>query len=87
MESLTEVDNPYFGCMVDYPVPIFEDKTMDLLQYHEDYNSGQIARVVKAMSNEKVINKDATKSNSPSMLWLNKIPMNALELQRILSPA
>ena len=40
----------------DSPPPIFEDKTMDLFCFNEDYNSGQLARVVTVMNNDNFIN-------------------------------
>ena len=36
--------------------PIFEENTMDLFCFNEDYNSGHLARVVAVMNNENVIN-------------------------------
>ena len=41
--------------MNDTP-PTFEDKTMDLFHFNEDYNSGQMVRVVAATNNENFIN-------------------------------
>ena len=41
---------------IDYPASIFEDKTMDLLQFNCDYNSSQLERVIDAMENEDIIN-------------------------------
>lgn len=58
LEVLSEVPHPYLECTVDYPLSLFDDKTIDLLEYNYDYNSGQLARVVKAMSNENVINRN-----------------------------
>ena len=56
--GLDGVPHLSLGCTVEYPLSIFDDKTVELLKFHEDYNSGQLARVVKAISNESVINKN-----------------------------
>ena len=45
----------YQNCTLDFPPSIFEDKTLAYNQFNSDYNGGNIARVVCAMSNERVI--------------------------------
>ena len=49
---------PYEHCTIDSPAPIFEDKTLDLAKFNDDFNSEQLCRIVDAMNNENVINKN-----------------------------
>ena len=49
---------PYEHCTIDLPPPIFEDKTIHLAKFNEDFNSEKLSRVVDAMNNKDVINKN-----------------------------
>ena len=47
---------PYSRCTIDHPNPIFHDKTIDIIRYHDDYNSDKLSRIVAAMNNQNVVN-------------------------------
>ena len=48
--------NQYSRCMINHPNPIFHDKTTDLNNFYDDYNSGKLARIILAINNQNVIN-------------------------------
>ena len=45
----------YRSCTIQDPEPVFEDKTLDLQQFHRDYDSKQLCRMTRAMENYSVI--------------------------------
>ena len=45
----------YNCCTINDPPSVFEDKTMDLCCFHEDYNSEKLARIANAINNKNVI--------------------------------
>ena len=55
VDEISTVDS-YAACTADYPEPVFEDKTIDLSKFIENYNSDKLGRVTEAMSCEAVIN-------------------------------
>ena len=58
LKDASGLNFPYEHCTIDSPKPIFEDKTLDLAKFNDDFNSEQLSRVVDAMSNKNVINKN-----------------------------
>lgn len=48
--------HPFGECTLNNPPPIFQDKTKALMRFNNDYNSGDLARVVDAMNNQEVMN-------------------------------
>jgi hypothetical protein len=45
-------------CTLDSPASVFDDKTSDFIQFNNDFNSGQLARVCKAMDNHKIVDRN-----------------------------
>ena len=50
--------NPYNDITLNHPPPIFEDKTTSYCKFIEDYDSGDLSRVVDAMNNIDIINNN-----------------------------
>jgi hypothetical protein len=75
----------YSECTMDYPKPIFEDKTMDVKQFNMDCSSGELARVVDAMVNRQVIdcNVLCPWSCSTSCQESGRLPLDLI-IQRML---
>ena len=51
-------DFPYSDVTIEYPTPIFIDKTIDVGIYDGDFNSGTLNGVINAMNNVQVMNKN-----------------------------
>ena len=49
-------EHPYIRCTLEHPISIFKDRTIDVHQYDQDYNSGQLCRIIKAMKKPNVVN-------------------------------
>ena len=76
---------PYDHITIDTPPSIFIDKTIDAEIFHDDFNSQQLSRVVKAMNNENVMNMNilCPWSCSTSLHQSGKVPLD-LMFQKIL---
>ena len=48
--------SPFDNVTINYPYSTFVDKTIDINKFHENFNSQQLSRVVKAMNNQNVMN-------------------------------
>ena len=49
---------PYSNITIELPAPVFIDKTIDVEIYDDDFNSGTFSRVINAMNNVEVMNKN-----------------------------
>ena len=50
--------NPYNDITLNHPPPIFDDKTTSYCKFIEDYDSGDLSRVVDAMNNIDIISNN-----------------------------
>ena len=55
-----ENNYPFENVTIDTPQSIFIDKTIPAENFHDDFNSQQLPRVIEAMNNEDVINMNVS---------------------------
>ena len=75
----------YQDCTTEEPPPIFEDKTRQLKQFEDDFNTGLLAKEIDTMKNEDIINKNilCPWSCTTSCRRSGKVPLNVI-IQRML---
>ena len=49
---------PYRDITLEFPTPIFVDKTIDVKKYNNDFDSGNLKQVINAMNNIQIINRN-----------------------------
>ena len=80
------MNDAYEGISINQPPSIFEDKTLDIKRFNEDFATGQLSNIVNAMNNENIINANilCPWSCSTNCRDSGKLPLD-LMIQRILN--
>ena len=50
------MNDAYEGISINQSPSIFEDKTLDMKRFNENFATGQLSNIVNAMNNENIIN-------------------------------
>ena len=86
IEEIINVGTEYENVTILDPPSIFEDKTIALSQFNNDFSSGQLANIVNAMNNEQIVDANilCPWSCSTNYQDAGKIPLD-LMIQRMLT--
>ena len=84
--ALADDNNSFEYVTISHPPSIFEDKTIALSKFNEDFATGQLSNIVNAMNNKDIINANTLCPWSCSTNYQDsgKIPLDLI-IQRMLT--